>query len=172
LSILLAAIRDCATAVGDQSTAGIIGDLLVNRHYKAPDDLKIVPTQTDRAAYNALVYSKDSAPYAESKVIQAYRHFRSKLESNDLNDQPMVPAQTLQAIQQSLQVVMINLGESDDPYLIFESLNHKGRPLSQGDLVRNYVLMRFQHSTSAGRRNRSRYTKTFGAQWNQVSGHR
>lgn len=45
---------------------------------------------------------------------------------------------------------MINLGESDDPYLIFESLNHKGKPLNQADLVRNYVLMRFQHSTSAG----------------------
>jgi hypothetical protein len=45
---------------------------------------------------------------------------------------------------------MINLGEADDPYLIFESLNHKGKPLNQADLVRNYVLMRFQHSTSAG----------------------
>lgn len=45
---------------------------------------------------------------------------------------------------------MINLGESDDPYLIFESLNHKGKPLNQADLVRNYVLMRFQHSTSTG----------------------
>ena len=45
---------------------------------------------------------------------------------------------------------MINLSPADDPYLIFESLNHKGKPLSQSDLVRNYVLMRFQHSTSAG----------------------
>ncbi|WP_396957074.1 HNH endonuclease family protein [Nitrosomonas sp.] len=45
---------------------------------------------------------------------------------------------------------MINLGEADDPYLIFESLNHKGKPLNQADLVRNYVLMRFQHSTSVG----------------------
>ena len=157
LSILLAAIRDSAAAADDPATAGIIGDLLVNRHYKAPDDLKLVPTQTDRAAYNALVYSKDIAPFEESKVVQAYRHFVRKLQGTDLNDDPMVPARTLQAIQQSLQVVMINLGASDDPYLIFESLNHKGRPLSQGDLVRNYVLMRFQHSTSAGGEQESVY---------------
>lgn len=45
---------------------------------------------------------------------------------------------------------MINLSETDDPYLIFESLNHKGEPLTQADLVRNYVLMRFQHSTLSG----------------------
>ena len=40
-------------------------------------------------------------------------------------------------------VVMINLSDTDDPYLIFESLNFKGSPLEQSDLVRNYFLMRF-----------------------------
>ena len=40
-------------------------------------------------------------------------------------------------------VVMINLSDTDDPYLIFESLNYKGSPLEQSDLVRNYFLMRF-----------------------------
>jgi uncharacterized protein with ParB-like and HNH nuclease domain len=150
LSILLAAIRERASATDDSATVGIIGDLLVNRHYKAPDDLKLLPTQADRAAYNALVYLKDLTPHEESRVVQAYRFFVKKLAGLDFEDQPMIPAQTLQAIQQSLQVVMINLAEADDPYLIFESLNHKGKPLNQADLVRNYVLMRFQHSTSAG----------------------
>jgi len=150
LSILLMAIRGKASADGDQTTAGIIGDLLVNRHYQAPDDLKLVPTQVDRAAYNALVYGKDLGPHEESKVIQGFRFFMKQLDGKDIEGQPLVVSTVLQAIQQSLQVVMINLGESDDPYLIFESLNHKGKPLSQSDLVRNYVLMRFQHSTSAG----------------------
>jgi hypothetical protein len=44
----------------------------------------------------------------------------------------------------------INLGDADDPYLIFESLNFKGEPLNQADLVRNYVLMRFRHSIAPG----------------------
>jgi uncharacterized protein with ParB-like and HNH nuclease domain len=150
LSLLLAAIREKAISESDSPTAGIIGDFLTNRHYKAPDDLKLVPTQADRAAYNAVIYQKDLAPHEESRLVQAYRYFRKKLDSNDFEDQPITASQTLQAIQQSLQVVMINLGEADDPYLIFESLNHKGKPLNQADLVRNYVLMRFQHSTSAG----------------------
>ena len=150
ISILLAAIRDRSHATNDSPTAGIIGDLLVNRHYKAPDDLKLVPTQADRTAYNALVYQKDLGPYEETRVIQAYRFFTKKLSGVDLDDHPIDAAQLLQAIQQSLQVVMINLGETDDPYLIFESLNHKGKPLNQADLVRNYVLMRFQHSTTTG----------------------
>lgn len=69
LSILLAAIRDRAAAAADTATSGIIGDLLVNRHYKAPDDLKLVPTQADRAAYNALIHRKDLTPHEESRVI-------------------------------------------------------------------------------------------------------
>lgn len=150
LSLLLAAIRDKAAQDFDDATAGIIGDFLVNRHYKAPDDLKLVPTQADRSAYNAVVYQKDITTYEESRIVQAYRYFRKKLEDRDLEDDPITAAQTLQAIQLSLQVVMINLSETDDPYLIFESLNHKGKPLNQADLVRNYVLMRFQHSTSTG----------------------
>jgi uncharacterized protein with ParB-like and HNH nuclease domain len=150
LSLMLAAIRDKATKDSDEATAGIIGDFLVNRHYKAPDDLKLVPTQADRSAFNAVVYRKSIEDHEESRVVQAYRYFCKKLDGQDLEDQPLTASQTLQAIQQSLQVVMINLGEADDPYLIFESLNHKGKPLNQADLVRNYVLMRFQHSTSTG----------------------
>lgn len=150
LSLLLAAIREKAISETDEATAGIIGDFLTNRHYKSPDDLKLVPTQVDRSAYNAVVYQKDLAPHEESRIVQAFRYFKKKLNGNDFEDQPITASQTLQAMQQSLQVVMINLSEADDPYLIFESLNHKGKPLNQADLVRNYVLMRFRHSTSAG----------------------
>jgi hypothetical protein len=39
-------------------------------------------------------------------------------------------------------VVSIHLGDADDPYLIFESLNAKGAPLTQADLIRNYLLLR------------------------------
>ena len=157
LSILLSAVRDKASQNDDATTKDIIGDLLVNRHYQTPDDLKLLPTQADRAAYNALIYQKELKPHEETRIIQAYRYFLKNLAGTGTEDQPFVPSLVLQAIQQSLQVVMINLSETDDPYLIFESLNHKGKPLNQADLVRNYVLMRFQHSTSAGGEQESVY---------------
>jgi hypothetical protein len=54
---------------------------------------------------------------------------------------------------------MINLDDADDPYLIFESLNFKGEPLTQADLVRNYLLMRFRHSISTGGEQEQVYSK-------------
>jgi hypothetical protein len=38
--------------------------------------------------------------------------------------------------------VAITLDPEDNPYRIFESLNAKGMPLTQGDLLRNYFFMR------------------------------
>ncbi len=60
------------------------------------------------------------------------------------------PKRILDIIEKRLMVVMINLSDSDDPYLIFESLNFKGSPLEQSDLVRNYFLMRFSVSDQQG----------------------
>ena len=42
----------------------------------------------------------------------------------------------------NLIVVSIVLERDDNPHLIFESLNAKGLPLSQADLIRNYFFMR------------------------------
>jgi uncharacterized protein with ParB-like and HNH nuclease domain len=150
LSILLSAIRKLSIDSVDLTTSGIIEDFLINRHYPSPDNLKVVPTQVDREAYKALVYVEELDNFTESRIVKAYDFFLKKLAENDDDGEPISPLTVLETIQQSLQVVMINLGKDDDPYLIFESLNHKGKPLSQSDLVRNYVLMRFQHSDSTG----------------------
>ncbi|WP_396957075.1 DUF262 domain-containing protein [Nitrosomonas sp.] len=90
LSLLLAAIRDKAIAEMENSTAGIIGDLLINRHYNAPDDLKLVPTQADRSAYNAVVYQKKLEPHEESRVIQAYRFFQKNSMAEILRNSLLV----------------------------------------------------------------------------------
>lgn len=84
-----------------------------------------------------------------SRVKGAYEYFRQRLKENHDSD-PIDPLRFLETLEQSLQVVMINLGDTDDPYLIFESLNAKGEPLTQADLVRNYVLMKFRQSLEPG----------------------
>jgi hypothetical protein len=45
-------------------------------------------------------------------------------------------------ISNNLSTVSIVLDRDDDPHLVFESLNAKGRPLTQSDLIRNYFFMK------------------------------
>ena len=39
-----------------------------------------------------------------------------------------------------MEIVVIDLGESDDPHVIFETLNARGTPLLQSDMVKNKLL--------------------------------
>ena len=64
--------------------------------------------------------------------------FRRRLRARADDGEKIEPKRILDIIEKRLMVVMINLSDTDDPYLIFESLNFKGSPLEQSDLVRNY----------------------------------
>jgi uncharacterized protein with ParB-like and HNH nuclease domain len=147
ISLILCALRDCL----DQNSAARIQEVyLTNRFRELEDTLKFVPTQADRDVYREIALDRQ-IPDTDSLMVKAYHFFRERLNTDiDANDNPVIPAKVLTTLEHCLQVVMINLGNDDDPYLIFESLNFKGEPLTQADLVRNYILMRFRHSISTG----------------------
>ena len=147
VSILLAALRD---TLDENSSARIQEVYLTNRFRDPEDTLKFVPTQIDRDRYRSIVLDR-YVPDDQSLMSEGYAYFKNQLlKGEDPNGDPIDRAKVLTTVERALQVVMINLGDDDDPYLIFESLNFKGEPLTQADLVRNYILMRFRHSMSAG----------------------
>ena len=108
----------------------------------------MLPTHDDRDVYKKLVVDR-VLPTSPSRIKAAYDYFKQRIRE-ERDSASIEPNRLLETIEQCLQVVMINLGDTDDPYLIFESLNAKGEPLTQADLVRNYVLMKFRHSLEAG----------------------
>jgi len=148
IALLLCALRDCLE--GRQSEL-IQQVYLTNPYQESEDILKFLPTQLDRDIYCAIALKKEIPEINHPSLIaQGYHFFKKMLKGNDDNGDPIEPSRVLTTLKQCLQVVMINLGNDDDPYLIFESLNLKGEPLTQSDLVRNYILMRFRHSISSG----------------------
>jgi uncharacterized protein with ParB-like and HNH nuclease domain len=118
--------------------------LLVNEDDEGLDHYKLLPTQPDREAFKALVAG---SPLEGSRFAQAVDFFCKKLAGADSDGEPIQLDQLSSAIQNRLTVVAIHLGDTDDPYLIFESLNAKGAPLTQADLIRNYLLLRL-HSNA------------------------
>jgi uncharacterized protein with ParB-like and HNH nuclease domain len=146
VSLLLCALRDLL----DPNSAARIQEVYLTNRFRDPEDtLKFVPTQADRDIYRKVVLDRQ-IPEDGGLMVGAYCFFKQQLtEGEDANGDAIIPERVLTTLEHALQVVMINLGETDDPYLIFESLNFKGEPLTQADLVRNYLLMRFRHSISA-----------------------
>src|ERR1035437_9242246 len=149
IATLLCAIRDDLTTADQVPKRRIQNYYLTNDGYDGLDFFKLLPTQGDRAAYSSLVQSS-AAGIPDSQFKKSYDFYRRRLKDRDEDGNPLDAKRILEIIETRLMVVMINLGDNDDPYLIFESLNFKGSPLEQADLVRNYFLMRFPVSDQQG----------------------
>lgn len=134
--ILLSLLRNKAEEADQKQLAAEINSMfLTNPFTEGLDHYKLLPTQVDRPSFQNLI-KLQKAPYGD-KIGNAYEFFERKLR------QEHIDAQTLKrTISQHLSVVSIVLDREDDPHLVFESLNAKGRPLTQSDLIRNYFFMK------------------------------
>lgn len=137
--IFLTLIRNKAIEAENQRLADKIHNtLLVNQYEDGNERYKLLPTQIDRNDYIQLI---DSNIGEKSPITDAYNFFDKKLKSN-----PIELSKLLKIITDSLSVVSIVLDADDNPYLVFESLNGKGRQLTQADLIRNYFFMRIHQN--------------------------
>jgi len=134
--VLLSLLRDLARQTNEKEFSEEINNtLLVNPYKKDSDHFKLLPTQVDRLRFRKLIQGE--LDNENSQITKAYNFFSRKLARQQID------ARVLQKlITNYLSIVSIVLDGDDNPYLVFESLNAKGRPLTQADLIRNYFFMR------------------------------
>ena len=134
--ILLTLLRNKARESQNIRFADEINNtLLVNQYKDGADYYKLMPTQMDREIYQNFINGKSNV--TENQITRAYVFFEKKLKQIALE-----PERLKKTITSYFSVVSIVLDTDDNPYLVFESLNAKGRPLTQADLIRNYFFMR------------------------------
>ncbi len=134
--ILLALLRDNARKSGQKKLEEQINNTLLTNPYENDTDYyKLLPTQGDRIPFQNLINTEDFSP--DSLITKAYQFFQKELQTRGIDGQVLK-----KVIFSNLSVVSIVLGKDDDPHLVFESLNAKGRPLTQADLIRNYFFMK------------------------------
>lgn len=133
--IVLTAIRDRAKTLPG-NLAAKIDDLFLTNKYQEGDELyKLLPTQLDRDAFISMI--GEGGEGVCGPIGDAYSYFATKLASASKEQLDSL----LALLIGRLVFVSIVLAHDDNPYLIFESLNAKGCPLTQADLIRNYCFM-------------------------------
>lgn len=96
--------------------------------------IKLKPVKNDRAAFGFLF--KDVDDYIQgSNLTVNYNYFYSRIQKEEISIDELYTAIT------KLEIINITLNKDDNPQLIFESLNSTGLALSEGDKIRNYILM-------------------------------
>ncbi len=161
LQLLIDAIQEVLEAREHKGPAGRLSELVVNNWLycnENPDlKFKVWPTVVDREAFRCAMSNElSTVEHTTSRVVHAHDFFRSEAERwldqfvGGQGGQAAHAAHALeQAVSKKLQIVVINLAGKDDPHAIFETLNARGTPLLQSDMVKNKVL----HDAEVGLRN-------------------
>jgi uncharacterized protein with ParB-like and HNH nuclease domain len=142
-TIFLAALRKRAEDIDKSSELknSIFEQYLTNKYAELSlDKNKVIPTQADREILSTVVNKPDTLTDKEHKIAKAYYYFKGKLDA-EIQDIDQIK-KIKNTLLNKFSIVDICLDKDDDPYLIFESLNAKGEPLTQADLVRNYLFMK------------------------------
>ena len=141
LILLLTALRDHLAATGWQgneespNVKRLDGNFLRNLQEDGDRAYKLILRRHDQEALRTLLDQEDLPAKASVRIRDNYEYFRDQLVEAD-------PEEVYRGIN-GLMVVDVTLDrQTDDPQLIFESLNSTGMDLSQSDLIRNFVLMR------------------------------
>ena len=148
MQLLLDAVQEVFQQRGYRLPARRLSLMVQNNEVFWEDDpdlaFKIWPTVFDRAAFRHAMHNDlPTVEHEESRIVQAHAFFKDQvgLWLDDYPDESDSRAAALEhTVAQLLEMVVIDLDNNDDPHIIFETLNARGTPLLQSDLVKNLVM--------------------------------
>lgn len=127
---------DAGVIVSNDSSLGkqIYEDFLVDKYQPEETRIKLKPVKNDKKAFGKLFSSVDEH-IRESNLTTNYNYFYERIQKQEITIDELFDAIC------SLEIINITLNNEDNPQLIFESLNSTGLDLSEGDKIRNFILM-------------------------------
>lgn len=127
---------DAGAIVSNDSSLGkqIYEDFLVDKYQPEETRIKLKPVKNDQKAFGKLFSSVDEH-IRESNLTTNYNYFYERIQKQEITIDELFDAIC------SLEIINITLNNEDNPQLIFESLNSTGLDLSEGDKIRNFILM-------------------------------
>lgn len=112
----------------------IYEDFLVDKYQPEEKRIKLKPVKNDQKAFGKL-FSDEKEHIRESNLTANYNYFYERIQKQEITIDELFDAIC------SLEIINITLNDDDNPQLIFESLNSTGLDLSEGDKIRNFILM-------------------------------
>lgn len=151
LLILLSVIRDlCREALQSAGTDEgtrtqyaklpdeIDANYLLNQFHEGVERYRLMPTQLDRDDFELVITGKGGG---NGRIETCKSWFMQKIREGR-RDEPFNLRKLKNVLIRQLVVVSVELAEDENPYLIFETLNARGTPLTEADLIRNFLFMR------------------------------
>ncbi len=108
---------------------------LVDEYEPTQKRIKLKAVNKDLEAFEKLFDEDPSEYIPNSDITINYLYFYDRILKEEISIDELYDAIS------KLMVINITVDEDDDPQLIFESLNSTGVDLTEGDKIRNFILM-------------------------------
>ena len=140
VTLLLLALSNLLRAKKIQTNTTELDDqirerFIIDKWAKTENRIKLLPVKSDRNALEKLVNGDEESLDPVSNLTINYHFFCEQILKEEIT------ADELYEAIGKLQIICITLDSDDKAQLIFESLNSTGLALTEGDKIRNYVLM-------------------------------
>lgn len=170
--LLLDAVQEVMETRGHSRIAKRLSLLVLNHAAFVEEDddfFKVWPTLTDRDAFrHAMHNGLPTNEFQNSLIVQAHEFFRLEVDHwlAELPEETDVRADALEkAVAHLLELVVIDLSVDDEPHIIFETLNARGTPLLQSDLIKNMILYQADQMDIDSDSNEARELWDFSDDW-------
>lgn len=148
MQLLLDAVQEVFEQRGHSDAAARLEVLVLNNQAFVGDDsdryFKVWPTMGDQAAFRHTMHNHlPSEEYQNARIVRAHEFFKLQINQwlDEYPEQTGVRVYALEhAITYLLQMVVIDLDTNEEPHVIFETLNARGTPLLQSELIKNMLL--------------------------------
>lgn len=190
LQILFVAFRDAVRALGIERIGPALDQLITNTHALRESDeetYKVWPTNVDRPDFEAVMTAGSPASLREvldatstasvgRPIPDGYLYFHDTISrwlAKDCGNATTRASALYGALRDNIRIVVIDLDQSDDAQVIFETLNARGTPLLAADLVKNSLLNEVQLGGGDVEKAYARHWRHFdeqGAYWRRLVG--
>ena len=131
---------------------------LVDPYQPEEKKVKLKPIKDDQKAF-LMLFESDDEYDKTSNITQNYLYFYDRIKTEFERGDGLSADELFGAVC-SLEIIDISLDPvKDDAQLIFESLNSTGLDLSEGDKIRNYILMGLDSNCQE---------KYYNSYWNKI----
>lgn len=149
LQLLIKAAEQVFQSRNDPDRASRLRELTINQDIHLGDggydnQTKIRQSNlNDQRAFQEAIRSPNIGSDNQSWAFSALNYFKEELNnwldnaSDNMTDQANAFEE---ALTKHLQIAVIDLDQGEKPHVIFETLNARGEPLKQSDLIKNIVM--------------------------------
>ncbi len=153
-TLLLTVIRDLSRELNltdskyENFDKSIEDNYIFNQYKRGEEKYKIIPTKPDKDSYFSILDNDKNKTESNNNLVKSYNYFFSQVK-NYLDKLPdskskieyLIKLESVLLHKMKIVEVLLSEKEDDNPKDVFESLNYAGIPLSNWDLVKNYLLM-------------------------------